>query len=95
MSDKEQMGGRRKKLANVNVKQGTSDEKQVPAHADEGLKVWLFTEIYYTVYNVCHRYNPLFISHVMTNNTCTFSSSLNGVFDNESVLLICEHTFLL
>ena len=30
--------GKSKTLANVFLKQGTSDEKQVPAHADEDLK---------------------------------------------------------
>ena len=38
MSDKTLTDGKSKTLANVVLKQGTSDEKQVPAHADEDLK---------------------------------------------------------
>ena len=71
MSDKTLTDGKSKTLANVVLKQGTSDEKQVPAHADEDLKFCTNdgSLIYYTVYDVCHRYSPFFISHVIINHT--------------------------
>ena len=38
MSDKKLTDGKSKTLANVVLKQGTSDENKGPAHADEDLK---------------------------------------------------------